>query len=202
MSDLQVVTGGQEKLIRVWGFQEDGTPIVKKQWETGDAIKSLIWVSEYVIVSVSYEGELIWWDLANHSVGTIPDFTSVRLDMQVGQVEYCKENNMIIVAAGTSICLFDCQSHQLARKHQVGYHVSAASLSSDEKFILTGCSTDTWVRLHDGVTGDLIDTCKGHHGPVHAISYSPDSLLAASGSEDGTIRLWKMCKEPYGLWLE
>jgi len=43
-------------------------------------------------------------------------------------------------------------------------------------------------------------TLKGHHGPVWTIDYSPDGKVIATGSEDGTIKLWKNTKEPYGLW--
>lgn len=54
--------------------------------------------------------------------------------------------------------------------------------------------------MHDAATGEEREVGKGHHGPVHCISYSPDGECYASGSEDGTIRLWQSSPKSYGLW--
>jgi serine-threonine kinase receptor-associated protein len=48
-----------------------------------------------------------------------------------------------------------------------------------------------WVRLYNAETGGELEVLKGHHGPVHTVRFGPDGKEYASGSEDGTIRIWQ-----------
>ncbi|CAG9811208.1 unnamed protein product [Chironomus riparius] len=70
---------------------------------------------------------------------------------------------------------------------------------SDPMFVCGG--EDFKIYKFDYMTGNEIQSFKGHFGPVHCISFSPDGELYASGSEDGTLRLWQTTVgKTYGLW--
>lgn len=46
------------------------------------------------------------------------------------------------------------------------------------------------MRLFSYDTGAELECNRGHHGPVHAVRFAPTYDMYASGSEDGTIRVW------------
>jgi len=77
-------------------------------------------------------------------------------------------------------------SREIRKRHTLTLPPSSVSLHPRlaDRFI-AGSVGDGWLRIHDFETGDEKETLKGHHGPAHAVSYSPDGELAASGSEDG-----------------
>ncbi|KAK9465466.1 WD40-repeat-containing domain protein [Lipomyces arxii] len=189
------VTAGNEKKIRVWDLNRGDSEASLNEWVGSDAtIKSALWVEKNIIVTAGDDCTLNWWDLR------LPKKTigSAVLDGPINQME--ERDEMICVAAGPSVYVFDTFQRIGLKKQTLNYKVSSATIHPSKLKFAAGSVTDTWVRFHDFERGDVLDVVKGHHGPVHSISYAPDGQLCASGGEDGTIRLWKTEPGPFGLW--
>ncbi|KAG2416074.1 hypothetical protein HFD88_007266 [Aspergillus terreus] len=169
----------------------------------GGTIKSIVWNRDYNILTTAAEDRKIrWWDLrSRHPV----------LEYAVqGSIGSCELNTLatrpndpgiLTVAAGKSVYLFDgAAPGRLLKKSDFGYEVASAAVNNDTGRLVTGSADDTWARVYDLHTDEELEVQKGHHGPIWSVSFSPDGKLYGTGSEDGTIKLWKACREPYGLW--
>lgn len=66
---------------------------------------------------------------------------------------------------------------------------SAFAYSPDGKTMALGQGPILQILERTG--GKEIQKCRGHSGPIACVVYSPDGLLLATGSPDGSLRLWE-----------
>ncbi|KAI9708545.1 MAG: hypothetical protein M1828_002715 [Chrysothrix sp. TS-e1954] len=173
-------------------------------------IKSIIWAPHdpNIFVTAADDKKLRWWDLRARSViGTHEldaQITSCELSTtSPGSTSSTLNSGLLSVAAGKSVHFFDSGASSpgaASRTHKLPQEAASVAVNMAERKFVTGGGGDTWVRVYDLDSGEELEIGKGHHGPVWSVCFSPDGKLYATGSEDGTLRLWKFTQGQYGLW--
>ena len=214
-----LATGGFEKKLRIFDLSRasssdaslpvNGTSSSTTSSELGPGvhegiIKSIVWGADINIMITAADDSFVrWWDLRARK-----PITSFQLEGQLGTCELNNlpasqylGNSVLSVAAGKKAYFFDGGSPgQLIKTVPTAHDIASVALNLEARKFVVGGNSDTWVRVYSFDSERELDVHKGHHGPVWSTNFSPDGRLYATGSEDGTIKLWKFCQDPYGLW--
>ena len=217
----QLATGGHEGILRIYNLEQQQKqkkpvkpleipPVMADENNSKVVmIGKLNWMTDTVLLTGSSDGRIRFWNISGVTPQTAPslkpfftletDGNEIR-DMELTTVTDTSQQ-ILTVAAGDKVYFFDVSNAsastaaqpKLLHSYKMPIHFRAeggASLHpSGLKFIAGG--SDLWVRVFDFATGSELECLKGHHGPIRCLRYSPDGKLYASGSEDGTIRLWQ-----------
>ncbi|GME28858.1 hypothetical protein GTA08_BOTSDO12282 [Neofusicoccum parvum] len=168
------------------------------------SIKSIVWANDpNIIITASEDKKIRWWDLRTQStIGEhAVDGTFGSCELENIGTEGSQGGGILSVAAGKTAYFFDGrQPATLVKSVTTKYDLASVALHSAQGKFVAGSSSDTWVHVFDFDTEEELEIGKGHHGPVWTTMFSPDGKLYATGSEDGTVKLWKFTTGPYGLW--
>jgi serine-threonine kinase receptor-associated protein len=195
-----LATGGKEGLLRIFDLtqclaQKKGNAKTALELRQEISINKIVWVSDTLILCAGGNGKIYLWDTST------PDTALHTFDTQQGdeirdlEVQTLSTNGkkIITAAAGTKVYFYDVESKTLLKEYKMPIHFrdegGATLHPSGDKFVSGG--SDLWVRVFDYETGEELECHKGHHGPIRCVRYAPDGRIYATGSEDGTIRLWK-----------
>ncbi|KAI5860960.1 WD40 repeat-like protein [Durotheca rogersii] len=174
------------------------------------SIKFIVWTRDPNTLITASDNTLRWFDLPTRSV-----IKQEVLDGEIGSCEFCalapdytsptdvgKGLPVLAVAAGKSIYFWGGpQAMEELKRRKMDYKVASVALDPKGRKIIVGEDNPaTWARVYRWDDDAEIDVHKGHHGPVWSVAFSPDGKLYATGSEDGTIKMWKNCEGFYGLW--
>jgi len=217
-----LATGGLEKKLRIFDLSADsgatlttpntGPKSNPPSYEIGPgvhqgAIKSIVWATNdsNVLVTAADDKMIRWWDLRARNV-----IAEYQVDGVIGSCELnttstsrrSTGDGILSVAAGKTVYFFDGASRpgQLLHSQKSQHEVASVALNLAERKYVVGGGGDTWVRIYDLDSDSELEIGKGHHGPVWSVCFSPNGKLYATGSEDGTVKLWKFTPVPYGLW--
>lgn len=69
--------------------------------------------------------------------------------------------------------------------------MTSVAISPDGRFVAAG-SLDTFVRIWDVQTGNLVERLAGHKDSVYSVAFTPDGKGLVSGSLDQTLKHWDL----------
>jgi serine-threonine kinase receptor-associated protein len=192
MDSQKLLSGGQEKLIRIFDL---GKPDAAPQVLEGHTqpIKMSLWQSQTVILSGGQDNCIRVFDIRDGK-----EAKNMPMKGPVSSLEI--RSGVLTVAAGKEVVFLDALTFAPIRSYTLPFEVNTAALHPTRTRFIAGGASDFWDHVYEYDTGKEIETHKGHHGPVHCVKYAPDGETFASGSEDGTIRLIQNEVKVYGLW--
>ncbi|PRQ46477.1 putative transcription factor WD40-like family [Rosa chinensis] len=182
-----LLTGGVEKVIRIYDLNRPDAPPREVDKSPG-SVRTAAWLhsDQTILSSCTDMGGVRLWDVRTGKIVQTLDTKSSVTSSEVSQ-----DGRYITTADGSTVKFWDANYFGLVKSYNMPCTVESVSLEPKfgNKFIAGG--EDMWVHVFDFHTGDEIACNKGHHGPVHCVRFSPGGESYASGSEDGTIRIWQ-----------
>lgn len=205
-----LATSSNDGMIRLWNLEQPKQPLLEFIGDTYEYSKVSFNSKGTLLVSTDVHNNLNVWDVKTGKVVAQERFEDV-----IGNVTFCANDQRLAVAVNDKtawIVTMDCKTVgdsacKLSRSiilpdNESG--VSGIACSTDGKKVLT--SSDNNARLWDisaavdhlastntlnePLEATLIAIFRGHTARVRSTGFNPDSTLAATASEDGSVRLW------------
>lgn len=190
-----LATASNEKLIRIFDLNKpEASPQIFSGHTSG--IRHVIFCrNDTHVVSCGDDKTVRVWDRV-----TGQEVQKMQFPVVPNSLEVSRDGSTLTVTHGTAVTFLDAEAFTTIREFTLPTTANSASLHPDKSIFVCG-GDDLKMYKFDYTTGTEIESFKGHFGPVHCVKFSPDGELYASGSEDGTLRLWQTTVgKTYGLW--
>ncbi|KAK1764974.1 WD40 repeat-like protein [Phialemonium atrogriseum] len=172
-------------------------------------IKFIAWAIDPNVLVTASGDTLRWFDVPSRSC-----IRAEKLDAEIKSCELVSLAPSVVsptdiggglpvlaVAAGKTVYFWGGpRADQELKRMTLPHGIASVGLDLRGRKFVAGEEPGTWARVYRWDDASEIDVHKGHHGPIWSIAFSPDGNLYATGSEDGTIKMWKNCEGFYGLW--
>lgn len=183
-----VYTGGQEQKLRIFDLAKPDQPTILEGHTA--SISNIVCTpdSNLVVTSAAEDSAKVWDLRIGEAIKTLDT------DAELSSMSMSFDKSVICTTAGKVVKMWDSTSFEVVKSFTLEEQVDCVAYQPAAGRFVTG--SDLWVRAYDFETGAETACNKGHHGPVRCLAFSPVDMAYASGSVDGTIRIWDSDVKP------
>ncbi|XP_001600320.1 serine-threonine kinase receptor-associated protein [Nasonia vitripennis] len=190
-----LATGSNEKLVRIFDLNKPEADPQVFSGHTSGIRHATFFDNDKLLITCADDKTLRVWDRSSGLEVKKLEFPAIPRSMELS-----KDGKIITTTHSNIVTFWDSKELTKLREFTVPTQVNSASLHPDNSIFVCGGEDLKMYKFHY-TTGVEIESFKGHFGPIHCVRFSPDGELYASGSEDGTLRLWQTTVgKTYGLW--
>ena len=114
----------------------------------------------------------------------------------VHSIAFVDDHTFISGGWDNTLRAWDLNTHRQRWGYDVGAPVSAVAIPMPNSFfVVYGGDRNHDLRTRNTDDGEFRASFEGHTNSVHDLAFKPRSYVLASGSIDGTIRIWNMRSE-------
>ncbi len=204
-SDTNIaISGGQDHIVRLWGFQKPESKVINPKYETPYLEAELVGHTDWVrsidmtvdglyAATGSWDKTLRIWNLQNRKeIRIIYDICN-----DVNQIKFASDGRSIVVVnKGGGICLLDAATGDVFRRwssEQRG-SILTTCFSRDGRYIVTGGSDKT-IRIWKTNTGALVRKFEYGRSDITKVAISGDMCFLYAGNNDGDIAMFNLLSQ-------
>ena len=196
LDGTRIATAGDDGIAQVWDAST-GEPLLSLAGHTTGVVQVAFTPDGDRLLTGSTDGTARLWNIsptggrdwltvpgpANRQGGVSfsPDGTSFAVPGQ--------DSGVTIRDVETGAKIITLKGHD-ATIRRMAFSPDGSMLAAADGAESGNPQANRTVPIWDVVTGDLVMTLTGHTDHVSAVAYSPDGRRLATGSWDGTVRLW------------
>lgn len=191
----QLLTGSNEKLLKIFDLNKTEQDPIVFAGHTGNVKHCLFNSDGRKLFSCADDKTIRCWDTTAKQ-----EVNKLELSASASGMELSADGSMLTVTCGNKVAFYSTEDLHEIKSVVLPATLYSASLHHNQSVFICG-GEDLKMYKYDFNDLTELDSFKGHFGPVHCVRFSPDGELYASGSEDGTLRLWQTTVgKTYGLW--
>ncbi len=188
---LKIAHGNKKRLIRKINEMIDELSLVEKL--------NVLKVADYLIIPLFKD--ILVKNIAK-SAQTLEQLEIFKNNYPLWRAQYTDIIDHLYLIESIVQTIMQSHYFSLLNRLQVPHttigadsEIFSVAWSPDDTKLVSGTNNGV-IYIWDAITGNLLNTLRGHTNTVRSVAWNSDGTKIASGSKDGTIRIWDSMGNP------